>query len=117
MIAALYNKHFYLRVATGVLLILLIALKTAAPVFIGIKPIDKEVSSTTENGNDGEKKAEPNPSIEKEKEFTGIGTTDTAHLFWYTRVLHLTGYQNNYQTTHFLKVASPPPDSYLQSIC
>ncbi|MBD1362479.1 hypothetical protein IDJ77_01535 [Mucilaginibacter sp. ZT4R22] len=115
MIAALYNKHIYLRIATGMLLIMLIGLKTAAPVFISLKQVDKENTSVTEN--DGEKKAETSPSFEKEKEFADMNRAMAVHLLWHTQIIHITGYQNNYLATHFLRVASPPPDLYLHPIC
>ncbi|OOQ59714.1 hypothetical protein [Mucilaginibacter pedocola] len=117
MIAALYQKHIYVRIAMGMLLILLIALKAAAPVFVSLRSVGKETSSATENDDEGEKKAENNSSIEKEKEFTDAATLQSTHLFWYTQVIHFTGYYNNYQTTHFLKITSPPPDFYLHPIC
>jgi hypothetical protein len=117
VIAALYNKHVYLRIATGMLLIMLIGLKMAVPAFISLKSADKENSSLIENDTDGEKKAETNPSIEKEKEFADLGNTQPAHFRWFTHIVHITYYKNNYQHSHFLKVASPPPDLCLQSIC
>jgi hypothetical protein len=115
VIAALYNKHVYLRIATGMLLIMLIGLKTAAPVFISLKQVDKENTSATEN--DGEKKAETAPSFEKEKEFANMNDVMAVHLLWHTQIIHITDYQNSYQHSHFLKVASPPPDLYLHPIC
>jgi hypothetical protein len=37
------------------------------------------------------------------------------HFRWHTHIVHITDYQNSYQHSHFLKVASPPPDLCLQS--
>ncbi|MEO7215478.1 hypothetical protein [Mucilaginibacter sp.] len=115
MIAAIYNPRIYLRIATGMLLILLIGFKISAPVFLSLKIADKE--NTSVNESDSEKKTESNSPTEKEKEFTGATNYDALHLLWYTQVSHATGYQNNYKNTHFLKVTSPPPDLYIQPIC
>ena len=108
------NKHNLLRNLTCIFLILLLGCKVILPVCINFKTVIKTFSLLPES-NDGEKKAETPPQLEKEKEFVDIPTAGIANHIGYTIIVHLTAYHNNYQSSYFLKITSPPPDFYLQT--
>ena len=115
MIANLPNKYNYLRIATAMLLALLIGCKILMPVIFSVKAATRIISLATEqNENDGEKKSGTNTSSEKEKEFASIYSHTISHIRWYTNIIHLTAYHNNYQSSYYLKISIPPPDLYLQ---
>jgi hypothetical protein len=107
-------KHHYLHNLTCIFLILLVGCKVILPVCINLKTVVKTFSLLPE-ANDGEKKTETPPQLEKEKEFVGIPATSIGNHMGYTMIVHLTAYHNNYQSSYFLKFTSPPPDFYLQA--
>jgi hypothetical protein len=110
VIAALFNRYTFLRVAASVLLILFIGCKIAIPTFSHVKLSGKEISITTEeNDSNDEKNATPNP-LEKEKDFASIYSNSAVNLIWHTLVVHSTAYSNNYQSSHYLTITIPPPD-------
>ncbi|MGY4539577.1 hypothetical protein ACVW0P_004012 [Mucilaginibacter sp. UYNi724] len=108
MIAALFNRYNFLRVAVSIVLILFIGCKIAAPVFAAGKLSAKEASATTEeNDNDGVKK---NNAAPFEKEFASFYSNNTYDNLWHTYVVHLTAYSNNYRSTYYQTISIPPPD-------
>ena len=103
---------YKLRVAAAVLLLLLMGIKTVSPVFFNVKNISKAVSSATEN-NDNDDQKKGSTAAEQDKEVAYISHKPHQHLMWFTPVVHLTAYKNNYHTAYHTEIAIPPPDAHL----
>ncbi|WP_374951762.1 hypothetical protein [Mucilaginibacter sp.] len=89
---------------------LLITVKVLLPAF-SYRSTTKVSAVADQNGeNDGEKKAENNGALVKEKEIAGTSVVNAKHLRYYTSIVHITEYRNNYQSSYYSKVTAPPPD-------
>ncbi|MET3981452.1 hypothetical protein ABIB62_003976 [Mucilaginibacter sp. UYP25] len=108
MIAALFNRYNFLRVAVSILLILFIGCKIAAPIFaVGKLSVKEALVTTQDNDSDSEKKADAKPF---EKEFASFYSNNTCDIVWHTYIVHLTAYNNNYRSTYYQTITIPPPD-------
>jgi hypothetical protein len=106
--AKLHHRTIYLRIATGILFVLLIGFKLVAPVFIASMSADKElVTNADEDG--GEKKADSD--FPYEKEFTRPSNYISNNVFWDSYIEHFTIYKGSYQSSYYQKITIPPPDS------
>ncbi|MCD8741931.1 hypothetical protein LT679_15050 [Mucilaginibacter roseus] len=106
MRAALIYSKLYLRIAAGLLFVLLIGFKVTAPVFIASASADKELASNADD--DSDKKSENNSSPEKEF-IRPLYYTASSTLF-NNYIEHCTIYKGNYKATYYQKIAIPPPD-------
>ncbi|MCC8408668.1 hypothetical protein LJ707_06990 [Mucilaginibacter sp. UR6-1] len=108
MKAKLYHRAIYLRIATGMLFVLLIGFKTVLPVFIASMYADKEFATNADEDG-GEKKAES--AFPHEKEFTRPSNYISNNVFWDSYIEHCTIYKGSYQSSYYQKITIPPPDS------
>ncbi|MBD1391635.1 hypothetical protein [Mucilaginibacter glaciei] len=113
MTAAIFNKYSYLRIASGIILILLIGYKIVSPLVSHLRATIKVSALASQStDNNAEKKAEINNYTEKE--FVNSVDNQLDHKRFYTDIAHVTAYQNNYCSSHFSTITTPPPDCYLQ---
>jgi len=107
-----HKNYTYLRVLTGVLLILITGLKVSMMTYAHIS---KSFQAMTEPTAKEEKKIPEKDNLqEKENTYFDFHTKKLLLLRWYSNIVHLTAYKNHYNSSYFPKIAIPPPDFHIQ---
>ena len=107
-----HKNYHYLRIFTGILLILITGLKVSMMTYAHISKSFSVMADPT--GKEEKKTAEKDNLQEKENSFFGSHTKKLLLHRWYSNVVHLTAYRNHYNTSYFPKIAIPPPDIHIQ---
>ncbi len=112
MTTAFYNFYSIARVVTAVLLLFAIFFKISTTLISA--DLKKEFSSLTKSEGNEEKKAETDEQIQKLQEWAKVNSDIGYNSLICIVIIHYTAYRNNYLSSYYNQITSPPPDFYLQ---
>lgn len=101
-----------LKIFTGILLILITGLKVSIMTYAHIS---KSFVATTDSSAKEEKKTSEKDNFqENENSYFANHAKKLLLLRWYSNVVHLTAYNNHYNSSYFPTITIPPPDSSIR---
>jgi len=110
-VSRIYQQQLF-RITVVMCLALLIGFKVTAPLFHLTSSLIKEVKMTTETETDSDKNEKDGntDSYQKIKGYNGTHIYNGPDLLAYIQLMHLSEHNINYQSTHYYKITTPPPD-------
>ncbi|GAB3931761.1 hypothetical protein [Mucilaginibacter myungsuensis] len=110
MIATLFNRPQYLRIAFVMLLVFFTGSKIVSPVYKVVKAVYKEVAESSSEEDSTERLAEKD--ITSAQAFFQNHSRDRVlnSGLYCTAIYHGTAYKANYPAEHYREITSPPPD-------